>query len=130
MILLLKQRKKKSEKMKEITIVKRKISNNDYIIFPDSYINPLANLSLFEKELINNIGISCQILVDLLLCNGDNFNRFVSLEFNGSNIDRSSIRIITLNATEQKDVNEFYKKNKNVISKGVLVSSEYMTYIR
>lgn len=116
--------------MKEISIVKRKISNNDYIIFPSSYINPLANISMFEKELINKIGISCQILVDLLLCNGNNFNRFVSFEFNGSEINKSSIKIITLDSSEQRDVNEFYKKNKNVINKGVLVPSEYMTYIR
>lgn len=116
--------------MREIKIVKRKVLNNDYIIFPVSYINPLANLNMFEKELINNVGIECNILVDLLLCNGNNFNRFVSLEFNGSNIDRSSIKIVALNTSEQNDVNEFYKENKNVISNGVLVPSEYMTYVR
>ena len=89
----------------------------------------MANLKSLEKRLTGNVGVPCKILVDLLLCNGNNFNRFVKFFFDGNNIDRASIKITKLNQFEEKDVNEFYKKNRTIIKNGVLTPSEYLKYV-
>lgn len=116
--------------MKEIKIVERKVLNNDYIIFPTSYINPMADLRFLNQELKSRIGIPCNVLVDLLLCNGDNFNRFVRFFFDGHSIDKDSIEIVKLNSAEESDVNEFYRNNKDIIKNGVLVPHEYLKYVQ
>ncbi len=116
--------------MRNIRIVERKVLDSDYIIFPTSYINPLMDLKALENKLSKEISLPSKILVDLLLCNGNNFNRFVRFVFDGKKIDRSSIEITKLNMAEETDVNEFYRQNKNLISKGVLAPSEYLQYVK
>ena len=116
--------------MKEIKIVERKVLNNDYIVFPTSYINPMADLHFLNHELRIRIGIPCNILVDLLLCNGKNFNRFIRFSFDGCSIDKSSIEIVRLNSAEESDVNEFYRNNIDFIKNGVLVPHEYLEYVQ
>lgn len=116
--------------MKKIRIIKRQVLDNDYIVIPDSYINPLANISCLERELADSLSVPCKILVDLLLCNGENYNRFVSLNFDGMKIQKESVQIIELNFHEQKSVNEFYVENRKVIKNGVLAPFEYMKYVK
>lgn len=116
--------------MNKINIIKRQISDNNYIVFPESYINPLSNLSCFEEELLNYLNGPCNILVDLLLCNGENYNRFISLNFDGKKIKKESIKIVELTLGEQKIVNEFYIEHRKVIKNGVLIPSEYMKYVK
>ncbi len=116
--------------MKNIIIVEKKILNSEYIVFPSSYINPMKNISMLESDICDLVKDSCIILVDLLLCNGNSFNRFLKLRFDGKHVDRNSIEIVSLSTDDEKRVNEFYKYNKNLLFNSVLVPSEYMTYIR
>lgn len=116
--------------MKEIKIVERKVLDNDYIVFPTSYINPMIDISSLEIILHNEINLPCKVLVDLLLCNGNNFNRFVRFQFNGKEIDKKTIEIVKLNAAEENDVNSFYRENKKFIKNGVLTPSEYLQYVK
>lgn len=126
MILLCQQR---NEKMREVKIIKQKVLDNDCIIFPISYFNPLSKVTMLEIELVNNVGRPCKALVDLLLCNGENYNRFVSLRFDGLKIDKRSIEIIELSERERYNVNEFYRTNREIIGNGVLIPREYMKYV-
>lgn len=116
--------------MKEIEIVKRKVLDNDYIIYPVSYINPMVNIINFDVELREKIGVPCNVLVDLLLCNGNNFNRFVKFHFDGIKIDRLTIESAEINGEEESNVNEFYRKNRNIIKNGVLTPAEYFRYVK
>lgn len=116
--------------MREIKIVKRKVLDSDYIIYPVSYINPMVNIIGFDVELRKKIGVPCNILVDLLLCNGNNFNRFVKFRFDGVKIDRLTIELTKLNCEEENDVNEFYRTNRSIIKNGVLTPSEYLKYVK
>ncbi len=116
--------------MKNITIVEKKILDSEYVMFTLSYMNPMKNLSSLELNLCDCIKKPCTILVDLLLCNGNSFNRFLELHFDGTHIERNTIEIVSLNTDDEKSVNEFYKLNKRLLFDSVLEPSEYMTYIR
>lgn len=116
--------------MKNIIIIEKKILDSEYIMFPSSYINPMKNISLLELSIYDVVKKPCIILVDLLLCNGNSFNRFIELHFDGKHIDRNTIEIVSLNIDDEKKVNEFYKLNKKLLFNSVLTPSEYMTYIR
>lgn len=115
--------------MNKIEIVKLQIADNDYVVFPDSYINPLANVSCLEAELSAVLDAPCKILIDLLLCNGKNYNRFVSLNYDGTSIKKESIKIVELSLSDQKIVNEFYKVNQEAVENSVLAPFEYMEYV-
>lgn len=117
-------------KMKQISIVKKQILNNEYIIFPSSYMNPLTCLNKLEQDLSADVKGPCFLLVDLLLCNGANFNRFVTLRFDGTKIDKQSIDTIKLSADDENKVNQFYREDKRRITRGVLVPSQYMKYVK
>ncbi len=116
--------------MKNIIIVEKKILDSEYVMYPSSYMNPMKNISSLELNLCDRIKKPCTILVDLLLCNGNSFNRFLELYFDGTHIDRNTIEIVSLNIDDKKSVNEFYKLNKKMLFNSVLEPSEYMTYIR
>ena len=116
--------------MKSITIVEKKVLDSEYVMFPSSYINPMKNISSLELTICDFIKKPCIILVDLLLCNGNSFNRFLELHFDGKHIDRNTIEIVSLDNDDEKKVNEFYKRNKKLLFDSVLTPSEYMTYIR
>lgn len=116
--------------MKKITIVEKRILDSEYIMFPSSYINPMKNISSLESNICDFVNRPCTILVDLLLCNGNCFNRFFELHFDGKHIDRDTIEIVSLDSDDEKKVNEFYKLNKKLLFDSVLAPSEYMTYIR
>lgn len=117
-------------KMKKVEIIKSEVSGYSHIIYADSYINPLLNIdSLTEKLLTKNVQ-ACNILVDLLLSNGENYNRFAKAYFNGKSIERNSLEVVELDEISVKKVNGYYSKNKKIISKGVLVESQYMKYAR
>lgn len=115
--------------MKEIVIIEKKILSSDYIIYPTSYINPLSNMVALEKYLFSNVGMPCELIVDLLLCNGDEFNRFVYFSFDGKCIKKDSIRIINIADEAERAINSFYKSHKDILKRGVLLPEEYMRYI-
>lgn len=90
----------------------------------------MADIYFLNQELKSRIGIPCNVLVDLLLCNGNNFNRFVRFFFDGHCIDKASIEIVKLNRAEEIDINEFYRNNRDIIKNGVLVPHEYLQYVQ
>lgn len=116
--------------MREIEIVKRNVLDNEYVVYPVSYINPMMNIVDLDMELQEKIGMPCNVLVDLLLCNGNNFNRFIKFHFDGKRIDRLTIETTKLNGKEENDINEFYRKNRSIIKNGVLAPSEYLRYVK
>lgn len=103
--------------------------DSDYIVYPTSYINPLSNMIDLEKFLFSNVGAPCELIIDLLLCNGNEFNRFVHFSFDGKRIEKESIRIIELADEAEQTINSFYKAHVDVLKKGVLLPDEYMRYI-
>ena len=99
--------------MNEITIRKLdSIDEYDYIIYPSSYINPLSKIKRLNEKLKNKINYPCTLLFDLLLCNGDNFNRFAKAYYDGEKIIRDSIEVVKI---EGKELEIIEKVDKNKI---------------
>lgn len=82
----------------------QRIDEYNAVAYATSYINPLSNLSETSNELSNKIDGSCNILFDLLLSNGNSYNRFVYCKFDGNTIMRETIDIIDKN--EMKHIYE------------------------
>lgn len=72
----------------------QRTDRNAVVVFATSCCNPLSNMDQLSNELSHTIQESCDILFDLLLSNGDSYNRFVMCKFDGTAIVRESIDII------------------------------------
>ncbi|MGI6721774.1 MAG: type II toxin-antitoxin system RnlB family antitoxin [Anaerovoracaceae bacterium] len=122
--------------MKNYNIVYCANSNNRYaaIVYSSSYVNPLDEIDVISKELRQHIGDRQEkkaIVFDLLLSNGESFNRFVEGVFDGSSISFDSLKTIdALDDDFLTNVNRFYKNNKNVLSRGVLSARQKFKYAR
>ncbi len=116
--------------MREVVI--RKVDNMngyDYIVYPTSYINPLLNQSELNMNLRKSIHKPCNILFDLLLCNGNCFNRFCRGTFDGTKILDESLELIDIDNNNMiKYIEMYYTQNRKALIKGVLVPNEYMQH--
>ena len=107
----------------------KKIQNYDMIAYSTSFVNPLSDIKELSNELHTEIRKIGYILFDLLLSNGESFNRFVVGYYNGNELERNSLQIIEINDDSTlKDINSFYKENKSYLNKGVLTSSQKYRY--
>lgn len=129
MIELLKQFEK-GDFMNEIEIRKVEDFNGfDFIIYPTSYINPLLKKSKLNESLKIKINKKSNLLFDLLLCNGDCYNRFCKVEFDGYKIIKSTLDVIELDCKKDIEyVEEFYREDKKLLTKGVITTKEYMLH--
>lgn len=111
--------------MSMFEICKIEDSKYNYIIFSTSYQNPLSDLETFSKEMANKITGEKFVLIDLMLSNGNSFNRFVECFFNGKTVIRDSIKI-------KEDVpdsilnycSSYYKQCKRNLGNSTLTSKE------
>lgn len=115
--------------MNEIIVREFTQLDYDYIVYPTTYINPLAKLNLLNEQLRTVVGRPCELLFDLLLCNGDNFNRFAKVAFDGEKIERASMEVVEDLSTEVVSMIElYYKEDVTSLKKGVLVPGEYLLH--
>ena len=84
------------------------------VVYAISFENPLQELSSISRELTSIIHKPCNVLFDLLLSNGDEFNRFVLGKFDGTNIDYDSLRIIDLENAGFVEITT--KKNTDLVT--------------
>ena len=91
----------------------KKVSSKFALVLSTNYESPLGYIGILGKELdaMNFTGI---VLFDLLLCNGNVYNRFVEVPFSSGQFNRSSMTII--DHTEIDDFtlamsSDFYKSN-------------------
>lgn len=66
----------------------------------------------------------CYVLFDLLLSNGDNFNRFAEAYYDGNELSTRLINIIEMPDNEVKELNHYYKGKTKELSKSVLSMRE------
>jgi hypothetical protein len=99
-------------------------------VFATSYINPLHDARSIEKGLNKQQVQPGKVLFDLLLSNGENFNRFFEVYFDGSQLDMSNAQIVEPDECTRKAVNAFYKGKARLISSGVLSPSQRFQFAR
>ncbi|MED4990887.1 type II toxin-antitoxin system RnlB family antitoxin [Parageobacillus toebii] len=90
-----------------------------FIIFSISYISPLEEIDLIEKEL--KCRYKGKILFDLLLSNGISTNRYLEAEFNGENFILSSFKpLIQVDYTIKERAAIFYREHAEYLKNSVL----------
>lgn len=94
------------------------------IVYPVSYVNPIDDIRFISVELREHLSASCYILFDLLLSNGDNFNRFAEAFFDGEDISVGSVRLIEVSSEELNHFNHYYRGKTKELSKSVLSAKE------
>lgn len=95
-----------------------------------SYMNPLHNVKRLEETLQEMHIPSGTILVDLLLANGENFNRFVEADYDGQHLNMNDVRVVEPDAADIKLMNSFYKGKAQLVSGGVLSASQRFQFAR
>lgn len=72
------------------------------VVYALNFESPFEDIQLLNKNLLWS-GINHSIvLFDLLLCNGKGYNRFVTMTFNGKNLNLKSFKILTKISQEIK----------------------------
>lgn len=90
----------------------QRVSSTKFIAYATSYLNPLSDMMEVSREISSIISSPCELLFDLLLANGDSFNRYAICKFDGKNILRESIDIIEENQiddTSKHRMVEYYR---------------------
>lgn len=110
--------------MNSFNIIYTKHGKYAAIIYPISYLNPIEDIHLISIELKKHISAGSYVLFDLLLSNGDNFNRFAEALYNGEELSSKEVSITTIPENEVQDLNLYYRGRTKELSKSVLTARE------
>lgn len=90
-----------------------KVSSKFVLVLSTSYESPLGYIGVLMKEL-DAMNFTGTVLFDLLLCNGNVYNRFVEVPFALGQFNRSSMSIIDYAEIDDSILtmsSDFYKSN-------------------
>ncbi len=91
------------------------------IVYATSYNNPIQDIDSISNELSSMFHSPCNVLFDLLLSNGNEFNRFVIGRFEGNKISYDSLRIVTIEDSKlRKQIDSFYRGKYSYLKNSVL----------
>ena len=98
----------------------KKYNDIGYMIFSTSEYNPTDFISNIEKDLLKE-KYKGNVIFDLLLSNGNNYNRYLNAKFDGKKFDGNSYTLIDepKNEIRQKSL-DFYKKNISILENSIL----------
>lgn len=99
------------------------LDSKELTIYAKSYINPISEESV--RDFIQIYFPKVQsVLFDLLLCNGESFNRFCKFPVHNGNILFNDYELVTISNKQKLDsINRHYKFNPETLNKGVLTQS-------
>lgn len=110
--------------MNSFNIIYKPHGKYSAIVYPTSYLNPIEDLQSISVELKKHLTAGCYVLFDLLLSNGDNFNRFAEAYYDGDDIRTSDISITKIPSGEVQGLNMYYQGKTKELSKSVLTAKE------
>lgn len=110
--------------MNGFDIVYKQYGKYSAIIYPVSYLNPMEEIQSISDELKKHLTSGCYVLFDLLLSNGDNFNRFAEVYYDGDDIKTSAVSIAEIPLNEVRGLNLYYRGKVKELSKSVLSAKE------
>jgi hypothetical protein len=94
------------------------------VVIATGYENPLSNLSDISIKLQS---LSCnqqeEVLFDLLCTNGNEWNRFVAIQYDGKNLLRSTFHVVSEDEIEAEVLQSqkvFFKTHPELLASSVL----------
>ncbi|MBO3395849.1 type II toxin-antitoxin system RnlB family antitoxin [Clostridium perfringens] len=118
--------------MKNYEIVS--IDNNEYdvIIYSESRISPFKSIKNIEEDLRKMNLKNKKILFDMILCRGNNLDRFIKCDFDGNSILRDTMEVVRLSKKDvlRKISVEYLSKEKDKIENSILTSIQKRMIIK
>ena len=100
----------------------QKINNRayGYIIFSVNFYSPIDYLANIEEELLG-INYSGKVLFDLLLVNGNSFNRYLTAEIKKGKFDKKSFSVLSRvpDGVKEKSL-EYYVQRPDILRDSIL----------
>lgn len=96
------------------------------LVFGTTYENPLSYVSALENDLSAR-NFTGTVLFDLLLCNGNEYNRFVAFTFEKGKINRASrspVNIAEIDDSTLEISRSFYKANQLLLERNHVLLEE------
>lgn len=108
-------------KKSDYDVLRSADSNYPVYIIENSCEPPTSLLKDIENDL-SSLGISGEIIIDSLLYNGNNQERFISAYFNGNKFDSGTFKFIEVdnNNILRKLTSEYFRKNISLIEYSIL----------
>lgn len=100
------------------------------VIYSASYVSPLDDLLLIEEDLRFHVLKGTYVLFDLLLSNGENYNRFVEGFFDGKTVKQESLKIVDIAGKELELINKHYAGKARILNNSVLTPSAKFKYMK
>lgn len=95
------------------------------IVYSASYINPINDIDNIANDLVEKSISAGYVLFDFLLSNGNNFNRFAEVYFNGKSIEKETIYTISFsNKNDISTLNSHYTGRFKELNNSILSSKE------
>ena len=117
--------------MNSYQIILKQSSKYQAVIYSISYNNPIQDIREISEYIRKQTNIAGYVLFDLLLSNGENFNRFAEGYFDGYEIKYNSLKVVEVHdANTLQDINSYYKKNRQVLNNGIPSPSEKYKYAK
>lgn len=110
--------------MNSFKIIYEQYGKYSAIIYPVTYLNPIEDIQSISVELKKHLTAGCYVLFDLLLSNGDNFNRFAEVYYDGNDIQTNAVSIAEIPSSEVHRLNMYYRGKTKELSKSVLSVKE------
>lgn len=114
--------------MNSYNIIYERHGKYSAIVYPVSYLNPIDEIQHISMDLRKHFPAGCYVLFDLLLSNGDNFNRFAEVFFDGKIIKRGAVCITEVSPEELMQLNRYYRGKTKELSESVLTAKERYKY--
>ncbi len=102
------------------------ISEQIAIVFANSYVNPISFLPSIEEQLAS-MNFSGEVVFDLLLSNGETFNRIVASNAVQGKVDRKAFKIVdfsSLDGVVAEKIKAFYKSNDVLVQSNFILLDE------
>ncbi|WP_160680889.1 type II toxin-antitoxin system RnlB family antitoxin [Clostridium sp. C8-1-8] len=90
---------------------------NKCIIFSTTYVSPLDFLKDIEKDLMNIVNYSMEVVFDFLLSSGNSSERFGQINYTANGFDMKSFKFIKIppkNQLRELSVNYYKDKDENL----------------
>lgn len=111
--------------MSNLEVAKLNNSKYGYLVFSTSYTNSILDVESVSNDLRESKCAPGALLFDLLLVNGNAFNRFVEAYYDGEKIDPKTYNIVEIVDKSITDKSQkFYKNNSRLLDNSILTYSE------
>ncbi len=118
--------------MKDYEIISIDNDKYDAIIYSESQLSPFKDIKNIEKDLRELKIKNKKVLFDMILCRGNNLERFIKCDFDGNLLAINSMEVIRISKKDnlRKISVEYLSKQKDKVESSILTSIQKKMIIK